>query len=71
MAALDSDRLDHVTVNWDEAYSCLVAHGLPVLRVEKHEPAGTVCVIWRSPPTPEQQTTANRLVSGVVPTHSW
>ena len=71
MAALESDRLDHVTVSDNEAYSCLVAHSLPVLRVEKHLPGDSVTVIWRNPPTPEQQLAANRLMNGVVPTHSW
>lgn len=71
MAALESDRLDHVTVSWDEAYSTLVAHSLPVLRVEKSLPAGSVAVIWRNEPSPADQMKANRLLRDVVPTHSW
>jgi hypothetical protein len=66
-----SDRLDHVTVADEEAFSCLVAHSLPVLRVEKSLPHGSLCVIWRNCPSPEQQLRANRLIRGQVPTHSW
>ena len=71
MAAQESDRLDHVTIADEPAYSCLIGHGLPVLRVEKQLPAGTLAVVWRNEPTPEQQMQANRLIRGVVPTHSW
>lgn len=71
MAALESDRLDHVTTNWNEATSTLLAHALPVLRVTETFPGGQVTVIWRSEPTPEQQMKANRLIRNVVPTHSW
>jgi hypothetical protein len=71
MAVLESDRLNHVNPNWDEAYSCLVGHGLAVLRVTKSSPEGQVTVIWRQEPTPDEQMKANRLISGVVPTHSW
>jgi hypothetical protein len=71
MAALESDRLDHVTTNWDTATSTLLAHALPVLRVTETFPSGNVTVIWRNEPTPEQQMKANRLIKGVVPTHSW
>lgn len=71
MAALESDRLDHVTINWDEATSTLLAHALPVLRVTESFPGGNVTVIWRNEPTPEQQMKANRLIRGVVPTHAW
>lgn len=56
--------------NWDEATSALLAHALPVVRVTEND-EGNVTVIWRNPPTPEQQTKANRLIVGVVPTHSW
>lgn len=71
MAALESDRLDHVTTNWDEATSTLLGHALPVLRVTESFPGGNVTVIWRNEPTPEQQMKANRLIQGVVPTHAW
>lgn len=71
MAALESDRLDHVTTNWDAATTCLLGHCLPVLRVTESFPGGSVCVIWRNEPTPEQQMQANRLIRGVVPTHAW
>lgn len=71
MAGMDSDRLHAVTVNWDEATSTLLAHALPVVRVTESCPGGAVCVIWRNPPTPEQQMKANRLINGVVPTHAW
>jgi len=71
MAALESDRLDHVTTNRDAATSTLLAHALPVLRVEESFPSGSVCVIWRNEPTPAQQMQANRLIRGVVPTHAW
>lgn len=70
-SALPSDRLDHVTVSDDEAYSCLIGHNLPVRAVERQLPEGSLCVIWRNEPTPEQQLAANRLVRGVVPTHAW
>jgi hypothetical protein len=40
MAANESDRLDAVTVNWDEATSTLLAHALPVVRVEESFPTG-------------------------------
>lgn len=66
---MESDRLDHVTISDDEAYSCLVAHCLPVLRVERSRPAGTLAVIWRNPPTPEQQMRANRLIGAAG--HAW
>jgi hypothetical protein len=71
MAALESDRLDHVTTNWDEATSTLLAHALPILRVTESFPGGNVTVIWRNEPTPEQQMQANRLIRGVVPIHAW
>lgn len=71
MAALESDRLEHVTTNWDSALTTLLAHALPVLRVTESFPSGAVCVIWRNCPTPEQQMLANRLIRNVVPTHSW
>lgn len=71
MAANESDRLDAVTVNWDEATSTLLAHALPVVRVEESFPTGAVRIIWRNEPTPEQQMQANRLIRGAVPTHSW
>jgi hypothetical protein len=71
MAALESDRLDHVTTNWDEAYSCLIGNGLAVLRVTKSSPEGQVAVIWRNEPSPADQMKANRLLRDVVPTHSW
>ena len=68
---MESDRLDHVITNWDAATSTLLAHALPILRVTESFPSGAVCVIWRNEPTPEQQMQANRLIRGVVPTHSW
>jgi hypothetical protein len=67
--ARPSDRLDHVNPNWDEAYSCLVAHALPALRVTKSSPEGAVNIVWRNEPTPEQQLAANRLIGAA--THSW
>lgn len=68
---MDSDRLEHVTTNWDAATTTLLAHALPVLRVEESFPSGAVRVIWRNEPTPEQQMQANRLIRGAVPTHAW
>lgn len=66
---MDSDRLDHVTVADESAYSCLIAHGLPVLRVEVSKPNGNLTVTWRNEPTPEQREHANRLIIGTVPVH--
>lgn len=71
MAGLESDRLDHVRVSWDDAYSCLVAHCLPVLRVERSVPEGQVAVIWRNEPTGEHRAKANRLLRGVAASHAW
>lgn len=71
MAALESDRLGEVTVSDDEAYSVLVAHCLPVLRVEVAQPLGRITVIWRNPPTTLQRETATRLLSGVAASHAW
>lgn len=68
---MDSDRLGHVTVNWDEAYSALVAHCLPVLRVEKSLPAGGVAIIWRNEPTQADREKADRLLRGVAASHVW
>lgn len=67
----ESDRLDHVTTNWDEATTTLLGHCLPVSRVTESFPGGNVTIIWRQEPTPEQQMLANRLIRNVVPTHSW
>jgi hypothetical protein len=64
-----SDRLDAVTVSDDEAYTCLVAYNLPVLRVEQQEPNGPRCIIWRNPPTEEQQAKAIELVG--TASHAW
>lgn len=69
MAALGSDRLSHVTVADEEAYTALVAHCLPILRVEKSLPAGNRCVIWRNEPRPDEQMKANRLIGAA--THAW
>jgi hypothetical protein len=63
------DRLDAVTVSDDEAYTCLVAHALPVLRVEQQQPNGPRCIIWRSPPTEDQQAKAIELIG--TASHSW
>lgn len=69
MPAMNSDRVDHVTVADEEAYSCLLGHGLPVLRVEISRPSGQVIVTWRNPPTAEHQAKANSLFQGTAPTH--
>ena len=61
---------DKVTKNWDEAYSCLVGHGLQVVRVTINE-KDQATVIWRNEPTPEDQMRANRLLRDTVPLHSW
>lgn len=67
-----TDTTDHhrVTKNWDEAYSCLVGHGLPVLRVTINE-KDQATVIWRNEPTPADLIRANRLIRNTVPAHSW
>jgi hypothetical protein len=64
-----SDRLNAVTVSDDEAYTCLVAYNLPVLRVEQQEPNGPRCIIWCNPPTDDQQAKAMELVG--TASHSW
>ena len=64
-----SDRLDAVTVSDDEAYTCLIAHALPVLRVEQQRPDGPRCIIWRNPPTDDQQTKAIELIGTAQ--HAW
>lgn len=64
-----SDRLDAVTVNDDEAYTCLVAYSLPVLRVEQQQPDGPRCVVWRNEPSEEQRARANELIGAA--SHSW
>lgn len=71
MTAMDSDRLDHVTVSDDEAYSCLLGHGLPVLRVEFSRRSDQVIVTWRNPPTSGQQERAASLLLGTVPSHAF
>ena len=71
MTAMHSDGLDHVTVADEEAYSCLIGHCLPVLRVEIQRPSGQVSVIWRNPPTPDQQERADSLLRGIVPSHAF
>lgn len=70
MAYADAgDRLDAVTVSDDEAYTCLVAYSLPVLRVEQQEPNGPRCIIWRNEPTEQQQAKALELVGQA--SHAW
>ena len=64
-----SDRLDAVTVSDDEAYTCLVAYALPVLRVEQQQPNGPRCIIWRNPPSDADQAKALELVG--TASHSW
>jgi len=64
-----SDRLDAVTVSDDEAYTCLIAHALPVLRVEQQRPDGPRCIIWRNPPSDADQAKALELVGQA--SHAW
>jgi hypothetical protein len=69
MTSHASDMLDHVNPNWDEAYTSLVAHALPVLRVTKSSPEGVVNIVWRNPPTENQQAKALELIGPA--SHSW
>lgn len=64
-----SDRLEYVNPNWDEAYTCLLAYALPVVRVTKSSPEGAVCIIWRNPPSEDQQAKAIELIGPA--SHSW
>ena len=64
-----SDLLDHVTVSDDAAYSVLVAYSMPVLRVERQQPNGPRCIIWRNPPSEALQTKAIELIGAA--NHSW
>ena len=59
-----------MTTNWDEATTTLIGHCLPVVRVERRS-EDDVTVIWRNPPTSEQEAKANSLIGATVPSHAF
>ncbi len=48
---------------WREAFTCLIAHNLPVLRVERR--GKSIAVHWRTVPAQSQLSTASRLLGPV------
>lgn len=69
MTSQASDRLDHVTIRDESAYTALIAYNLPVLRVEQQRPTGPRCIIWRNEPSPEDAAKAISLIGAAE--HAW